>query len=125
VGGVSQTPNTTNLNGAGQRPNLVAGVDPLVPGDITDRLRANPADNLYRNPGAFSIAPAFTLGSAPRILPGLRSPGRWSTDLALDKEFPLARAARATVRVEVLNLFNTPWYRASRARASARRTSRR
>src|SRR3954453_11582744 len=50
---VTQTPNTTNLNGAGQRPNLVNGVDPLMAGDITDRLRSNPADNLYLNPAAF------------------------------------------------------------------------
>jgi hypothetical protein len=108
--GVNQTPNTTQLNGAGQRPNLVAGVDPLVPGDITERLRTNPADNLYLNPAAFSTAPAFTLGTGPRILSGLRSPGRWSTDLALDKDFRLARAMRGTFRVEVINLFNTPWY---------------
>jgi len=108
--GVNQTPNTTNLNGAGQRPNAVSGVDPLVPGDITDRLRANPSDNLYLNPAAFATAPAFTLGSGPRILADLRSPGRWSTDLALDKEFQLPRAMRATFRVEAINMFNTPWY---------------
>jgi hypothetical protein len=39
---VTQTPNTTNLNGAGQRPNLVPGVEPLMPGDITGRLETNP-----------------------------------------------------------------------------------
>ncbi|OLC44445.1 MAG: hypothetical protein AUH43_18700 [Acidobacteria bacterium 13_1_40CM_65_14] len=65
---------------------------------------------LYLNPAAFSTAAAFTLGSGPRILPGLRSPGRWSTDLALDKEFHLARSLRGLFRVEVINLFNTPWY---------------
>ena len=52
--GVSQNTNNTNLLGAGQRPNGVPGVDILVPGDITDRLRANPDDNLYLNPAAWS-----------------------------------------------------------------------
>lgn len=108
--GVSQTPNTTNLNGAGQRPNVAAGADFLVPGHITDRLQENPADNLYLNPAAFTLAPAFTFGSAPRILPGVRSVGRFSTDLALDKEFRTGGSTRATLRLEVINLFNTPWY---------------
>jgi hypothetical protein len=108
--GVSQTPNTTNLNGAGQRPNLVPGADFVVPGDVTDRLRNNPADNLYLNPGAFAVAPAFTFGNAPRILPGVRSVGRYSTDVAFDKEFRTGGRTRATLRLEVINLFNTPWY---------------
>ncbi len=107
---VTQAPNTTNLNGAGQRPNLVAGVDPLVPGDITQRLRNNPADNLYLNPAAFSLAPAFTLGDAPFILAGVRSPARKSVDLAVNKDFATSRTTKATLRVEVINLFNTPWY---------------
>jgi hypothetical protein len=107
---VTQTPNTTNLNGAGQRPNLVPGVDPLMSGDITDRLRSNPADNAYLNPAAFSLAPAFTLGNAPFILPGVRSPVRTNVDLAINKDFPTSRTSKATLRLEVINLFNTPWY---------------
>jgi trimeric autotransporter adhesin len=107
--GVSQTPNTTNLNGAGQRPNLT-GSEALVPGDITDRLQNNPSDNLYLNPAAFSLAPAFTFGNVPRILPGIRSVGRSSTDLALDKQIRTGGSTRVSVRLEVINLFNTPWY---------------
>ncbi len=107
--GVSQTPNTTNLNGAGQRPNLNSGTDVLVPGHITDRLQENPNDNLYLNPAAFTVAPAFTFGNAPRIL-DVRSVGRFSTDLALDKAIPTGGATRVTIRIEVINLFNTPWY---------------
>jgi trimeric autotransporter adhesin len=107
---VTQTPNTTNLNGAGQRPNLVSGVDPLAPGDITERLRRNPADNLYLNPAAFALAPAFTLGSAPFLLPGVRSPMRKSLDLAFNKDFRTGRTSKATLRLEVMNVFDTPWY---------------
>jgi hypothetical protein len=108
--GVNQTPNTTNLNGAGQRPNANPNVDVLVPGHITERLKENPSDNLYLNAAAFSLSPAFTLGNAPRILPDVRSVGRFSTDLALDKELGLGGSKRLTLRVEVINLFNTPWY---------------
>ena len=108
---VTQTPNTTNLNnGAGQRPNLVPGVDIMAPGDITERLANNTADNLYLNPAAFSLAPAFTLGNAPFILPGVRSPVRTSVDLAINKDFPTSRTSKATLRLEVINLLNTPWY---------------
>jgi hypothetical protein len=107
--GVNQTPNTTNLNGAGQRPN-VTSADVLVPGDITSRLKDNPADNLYLNPAAFSPAPAFTFGNAPRVLAGVSSVGRSSTDVAFDKQFATGGSSRATLRMEILNLFNTPWY---------------
>jgi hypothetical protein len=106
---ITQTPNTTNLNGSGQRPNIVPGQDFLGAGDITDRLRANPKDNLYLNPAAFSLAPAFTLGDAPMILPGIRSPLRTSTDVGVNKDFRIG-APTLTIRLEVINLFNTPWY---------------
>jgi hypothetical protein len=88
----------------------VSGAEFLVPDHITDRLRNNPSDNLYLNPGAFTLAPAFTFGNAPRILPDVRSVGRFSTDIALDKEFRTGGSTRATLRLEVINLFNTPWY---------------
>jgi hypothetical protein len=98
------------LNGSGQRPNLVAGATIQKPGDITERLEANPADNLYLDPAAFSLAPAFTLGNAPRILPGVRSPARNSLDLAMNKDFRVSTTMRATLRLEVLNVLNAPWY---------------
>jgi len=107
---VTQTPNTTNLNGAGQRPNLVPGAGVLMPGDITERLQSNPADNLYLNPAAFSLAPAFTLGSAPFVLPGVRSPVRRSIDLAFNKDFPTGGRSSATFRLEIINVLNAPWY---------------
>ena len=108
--GVTQSTNTTNVNGAGQLPNLVAGQSLLQAGDLTQRLQANIADNLYLNPSAFSLAPAFTLGNAPRILPGIRTPPRNSTDLAVNKEFRTVGRATAILRIEVINVFNTPWY---------------
>ncbi len=108
--GVSQNTNNTNLLGANQRPNLVPGVDPLVPGSITDRLRANPDDSLYLNPAAFTQAPPGTQGNAPRILEGVYSPWRNSTDMALSKDVGLGGTRRVQVRLDVINVFNNPWY---------------
>jgi hypothetical protein len=108
--GVTQSTNTSNLNGAGQLPNLVPGQSLLQPGDITQRLTANISYNLYLNPGAFSLAPAFTLGNAPRILPGVRTPMRNSTDLAINKDIHTGGRTSMTLRLEVINVFDTPWY---------------
>jgi hypothetical protein len=110
--GVTQSVNNNNLLGAGQRPNVVPGETIQVDGSITDRLRANPNDDRYLNPSAFSQAPAGTFGNAPRILDGIYSPWRNSTDLGINKDFPLGGARRATLRFEVINLFDNPWYTA-------------
>jgi hypothetical protein len=107
---VTQSTNTSNLNGAGQLPNLVPGQPLLQPGDITSRLGANIGDNQYLNPSAFSLAPAFTLGNAPRVLPGVRTPMRNSADLAINKQFHTGGRTATTLRIEIINLFNTPWY---------------
>lgn len=107
--GVSQNTNNTNLLGAGQRPDVVPGVAAQVPGSITKRLRGNPDDNLYLNRAAFSQAIAGTFGDAPRIL-DVYSPWRNSTDLGINKELPLGGGRRATIRMEIINLFDNPWY---------------
>jgi hypothetical protein len=67
-------------------------------------------DNKYLNGSAFTQAPANTIGNAPRILQGVRSPMRNSTDLAINKDFRTGGPSRATLRIEVINLFNQPWY---------------
>ena len=67
---------------------------------------------MFLNPAALSLAPAFTFGNAPRILPDVRSPARNGTDLAFNKDIRLGAAATATVRLEVINVFNNPWYAA-------------
>ena len=110
--GFTENTNNTNLLGHGQRPNVVPGVEILTGGSITDRLRDDPNDNLYLNPAAFAQAPLGTIGNAPRYFEGVYSPWRNSTDMALDKQLPLGSSRRATLRLEVINLFNNPWYQA-------------
>ena len=82
-------------------------------GDITSRLESSQGiDNKYLNGSAFTQAAANTMGNAPRILGGVRSPMRNSTDLAINKDFRTGGSSRATLRIEVINLFNQPWYAA-------------
>jgi hypothetical protein len=88
------------------RPNVVPGVDPLVPGDITERIRDNVTDNLYMNPAAFSTSAPNQFGDAPRLLSDLYSPWRNNVDLSVSKNVPTGGRTSASVRVEVLNLFN-------------------
>lgn len=109
--GVSQNTNNTNLLGAAQRPNIVPGQD-FVLGDITDRLRKDPNDDKYLNEAAFVAAPAGTFGNAPRILPGAYSPWRNSTDVSINKDIRFGGGRRATLRLEIINLFDNPWYAA-------------
>ena len=110
--GFTDNTNNTNLLGHGQRPNVVPGVEILAGGSITDRLRNDPNDNLYLNPAAFAQAPLGTIGNAPRYFEGVYSPWRNSTDMALDKQLPFGGSRRATLRLEVINLFNNPWFQA-------------
>ena len=110
--GVSANTNNTNLLGSAQRPNVVPGVDPRTPGSITDRLRDDPADDLYLNQAAFTAAPVGTFGDAPRIIEDAYSPWRNTTDLAINKDFPFGSSRRAQLRLEIINVFDNPWYAA-------------
>lgn len=105
--GVSQNLlGTAFLWGGTPRPNVVPGVDPLMPGDITDRIRANPNDNLYLNPAAFETAPANQFGNAPRTLPGVYSPWRNNVDLSIQKQVRTGGRTSAQLKIEVINMFN-------------------
>ncbi len=79
-----------------------------MPGDITTRLGANYLDNLYLNPAAWSQAPAYTFGNAPRTDPSVRTPSRPNLDVVLSKSVRMGGRRTGEVRVEVLNATNTP-----------------
>jgi hypothetical protein len=106
--GVTQNQTTTPfLFGGTQRPNLVAGQDFLVPGDITDRITSDVNDNQYLNRAAFSSAAANQFGNAPRMLPDVMSPWRNNVDLSLSKQVKTGGRTTASARVEVLNVLDT------------------
>ena len=77
----------------------------LTSGNITDRITANTSDNLYYNLAAFAAAPANQFGNAPRTL-GVYSPWRNNVDLSVGKNVRTGGSTSATVRLEVLNMFN-------------------
>jgi hypothetical protein len=107
--GVSQNQTGTSfLFGNGLRPDVVSGVDPLVPGDITDRITSsNNTDNLYLNRAAFAAVPANRFGNAPRTLDGVYSPWRNNMDLAVRKQVRTGGSTIASVNLEILNVMNT------------------
>ena len=105
--GVSQNVTTSNtfLFGGTPRPNIVPGQPILASGDITSRINANVNDNVYYNLAAFTAAPANQFGNAPRTL-GVYSPWRNNIDLSVSKQVKTSHGTAATVRLEVLNMFN-------------------
>jgi hypothetical protein len=106
--GITQLVSTTNnfLFGGTPRPNLVPGQDILVAGNVTDRITANTADNLYFNKAAFSTSAVNTFGNAPRTLPGVLSPWRDNFDLSVAKTVKTGGQTNLNIRLEVLNMFN-------------------
>jgi hypothetical protein len=101
---ISQASNNSGLLGSNQRPNLVAGVDPMTSGTQEERAVSG-----WINPAAFSAAPAFTFGDVPRTNPDWRGPGQRTTDLAISKTQRIGGKS-LSLRVDVLNLFDDPLF---------------
>lgn len=80
-----------------QRPNLVAGVEPVT-GD-TGR---------YLNVAAFAAPAANQFGNSPRN--GFRGPGAWQFDLSLNKGVRLMGGMSLDLRLDGFNLFNIDQY---------------
>ena len=100
---VWQSNNNSGLLGSSQRPNLVAGVAPATSVSLDERLTN------WINANAFTAAPAFTFGNAPRTLPNLRTPGQRNVDLSIQKTQTVATRT-ISIRADVLNLFDNPLF---------------
>jgi len=97
---VAQSGDNTGVFAGEQRPNVVSGVDAATSGDREDRF------NGWINPAAYSLAPAFTFGNAPRTNPDLRTPDRNNVDLVISKDIAVKAGVRGQVKLEFLNLTN-------------------
>jgi hypothetical protein len=97
---VYQTNNNSLIGAQVQRPNAT-GVSPSEPGNPEQRL------NMYINPAAFSLAPAYTFGNVSRNIP-YYGPGLATWDLSVFKNVVVKERFRAQFRAEALNAFNTP-----------------
>jgi hypothetical protein len=73
-------------------------------------------------PAAFSSAPAFTYGNAPRTITDLRSPGQYNVDGVFLKNFSFG-TKQAQLKIEMLNLMNRPNVRALSARNNQSNTN--
>ena len=58
------------------------------------------------NKAAFAQVAANQFGNAPRVLPGVLSPWRNNVDLGIGKTVGTGGRTTASVRIEVLNMFN-------------------
>jgi hypothetical protein len=103
---ISQSSNNNSkyFGGGSQRPNAT-GVSPTTSGDIGQRI-----DN-WINPAAFSTAPALTYGNVSRTI-SERGPGIFNWDISLFKNATIYENFKAQFRLEALNAFNTPLFRA-------------
>jgi len=100
---VWQSNNNSGLLGSSQRPNIVPGAALATTGSLDERL------NNWINAAAFTAAPAFTFGNAPRTHPDLRTPGQRNVDLSVQKAVK-AGVRTIAVRADVLNLFDNPLF---------------
>jgi hypothetical protein len=93
--------------GSGMRPNVVPGVSRSVPGGRHIQVGVKSGTlSEYFNPAAFSQAPAFTYGNAPRFLDDVRIPGTNNFDMHVEKQIPLYEQLALKFRVEFFNAFN-------------------
>ena len=99
---VASATNNTNLFTRMQRPNPTGGVQPLTDGDHESRLVGQ-----WLDPNAYSVPPAFTLGTTPRTDGRVRGPHRNNVDIAVSKSGRLRGRLRSEFRVEAINLTNT------------------
>ena len=99
----------------GQRPNLSAPLkrsSTSYQKSIATTNNPNPV-SYFSNPGVLTVAPDFTFGNAPRTTTSVLSPGTRNSDLALFKEFPLAKVhegMRLEFRAEANNALNHPQF---------------
>src|SRR5262249_14111183 len=81
--------------------------DPGRAGSPEDNYDASCTCIRWLNPAAWTGAAAFTLGGTPRTDPRVRTPLRTNWDVAFHKTQPIG-AARVSLRVEIINLFDDP-----------------
>jgi hypothetical protein len=101
-----QSPNNSNLMGSNQRPNVVAGVNPVLATNPSRSYDASCGCIRWLNPAAWSQAAPFTFGNAPRTDGRARTPARRNLDAALEKSQRVGRTI-VSVKAEIINVLNS------------------
>lgn len=99
------TINTGSTIGVGQNSPAYGSGFPNLVGDPS---KSNPSVSMWLNKAAFSDAPIFTLGNAPRNLPHTRTAAWRGLDLSLMKTFSVYERFKLQCRGEAFNFTNTP-----------------
>jgi hypothetical protein len=97
---IVQNNNNSGLFGSFQRPNIVSGQNPKTSGGTEDRL------SRWFNPAAWTEAPPFTFGNAPRTDTRARTPIKANWDIAFQKNQRLSEKFTLQLRAEIINAFN-------------------
>jgi hypothetical protein len=114
---VAQSDNNGTGSSGVQRPNVVPGVNMGTSGSYEDRLAsADHPTARWLNPDAFSVAPAFSYGNAPRTITDVRTARQANVDASFGKGFRLGGSRNGLVKIEMLNLFNRVQTRALNGR---------
>jgi hypothetical protein len=111
---MSQANNNVNLFNPVQRPNW-SGTDAT----LNDQSRGDSILKWF-DTSQFTTAPAFTFGSAPRVMPNLRSDGVKNLDFSLFKNNRFKGGKwNAQIRVEAFNLLNRTQFNAPNTQVGA------
>ncbi len=95
------------LGGGVQRPDLAG--DPNTPGGDTGRVSTSVNQNArWFDAAAFANPGPGRYGTAPRTIGSARYRFRKNVDFALSRDFRLGSHQSAQIRVEILNVTNTP-----------------
>jgi hypothetical protein len=105
---IVQQDNTNSFGGV-QRPNWT-GTDPTTDGPLYDDDSFIRLNN-YINSAAYALAAPFTFGTAPRLDARNRTPFRTNYDVVFSKDTRILGSIMAQVRLEILNITNTPKFR--------------
>jgi hypothetical protein len=100
--------NAASLWGGNQHANVVPGAS--FKSGMCGAGTSNPipvgAKYCWFNPAAFTQAPAYTFGNAPRYFSNLRAPGYVDEDLGIQKWFHITEKFRLQFTAQMFNAFN-------------------
>ncbi len=98
---IVQTSYSANRDfGIFRRPNRVSGQSAATSGSTEDRLTN------WFNRAAWTDAPLYTLGNAPRTETDARTPFKPNTDISFQKTQQITEKLRLQLRAEIINAFN-------------------
>src|SRR5262249_26521833 len=98
--GLTASPNLTNSQGGGLRPNVIAGCQKTIDSPAQARLSS------WFNTSCFTVPQPFTFGNESRTDPVLRSHGINNFNFALFKRTTITERLNLEFRAEAFNLFN-------------------